>query len=241
MAEYERKRGMYMPKKILALAAALVLFVILSAVKNLPAQAEETLSPLGDWYAEIGGLPLQLTLTEDGTYTLSFPGLPEEPSKGAWELNDGFILLDGDDTAPFSWDGDRLTRRSLGLFFTREMPALYTPAEVLPDAALEQFAGAWRGAYAVLDGAALPASALGDDTILYIEENAVALTGNLFGEIIAEFVYDNGALSFASDGLSITLQLQQDGFLRMTLSAGDEELTLALGSYVPEGLMQEGD
>ena len=223
-----------MLKKILILALLLALCL-------LPAHAEEAPSPLGDWYAEIGGMPLQLTLTEDGTYTLSFPGLPEEPSKGAWELNDGFILLDGDENTPLSFDGDRLTRRSLGLFFTREAPALYTPAEIIPDAALEQFAGAWRSAYAILDGAALPASALEDDTVLYIEENAAALTGNLFGVIIAEFAWENGALSFAADGLAITLQLQQDGFLRMTVSAGDEEMALALGSFVPEGLRQESE
>ena len=225
---------MHMSKKTLALAAVLVLALCLPF-----AHAEEAPSPLGDWYAEIGGMPLQLTLTEDGTYTLSFPGLHDAPTQGAWELNDGFVILDGDDTAPFSWDGDRLTRRSLGLFFTREAPALYTPAEILPDAALEQFAGAWRGAYAILDGAALPASALEDDTILYIEENAAALTGNLFGEIVAEFVHENGALSFASDGLSITLQLQQDGFLRMTVSDGDEEMALLLTSYTPDFLASE--
>lgn len=203
------------------------------------ALAEETLSPLGDWYAEIGGMPLQLTLTEDGAYTLSFPGLPDAPTQGMWELNDGFIFLDGDETAPFSWDGDRLTRRSMGLFFTREAPSLCAPAEIFPDAALEDFAGAWRSAYVLMEGAALPASSLGDDTILYIEENAVALTGSLFGEIIAEFAYENGALSFASEALAVTLQLQQDGFLRMALSAENEEITLLLSSYMPERLRQE--
>ncbi len=85
---------MYMTKKILALVLALL--VILTAA----ALAEETLSPLGDWYAEIGGMPLQLTLTEDGAYTLSFPGLPDTPTQGTWELNDGFIFLDGGRNGP---------------------------------------------------------------------------------------------------------------------------------------------
>ena len=67
----------------------------------------------------------------------------------------------------------------------------------------------------------------------------MALTGSLFGEIIAEFAYKNGALSFASEALAVTLQLQQDGFLRMALSAENEEITLLLSSYMPERLRQE--
>ena len=78
-----------------------ILIAVLALALCLPmALAEETLSPLGDWYAEIGGMPLQLTLTEDGAYTLSFPGLPDAPTQGTWELNDGFIFLDGGRNGP---------------------------------------------------------------------------------------------------------------------------------------------
>ena len=67
-------------KSLLSLLLALALLVILTAA----AQAEEVSSPLGDWYAEIGGMPLQLTLTEDGsvitslTYAVTVPSLVPE-------------------------------------------------------------------------------------------------------------------------------------------------------------------
>ena len=49
---------------------------------------------LGDWYAELSGLAIQLTLAEDGAYALLVPG--SEPLAGVWAEEDGRLILDGE-------------------------------------------------------------------------------------------------------------------------------------------------
>ncbi len=73
---------------------------------------------LGDWYAELSGLAIQLTLGEDGAYTLLIPG--SEPLAGVWAEKDGQLILDGDEESPLLVLDDVLRFDALGLLFTRE-------------------------------------------------------------------------------------------------------------------------
>ena len=74
-------------KKAMALIAACIL-----ALAALSVSAEE--SPVtGDWYTDMGGMPVQLTLAGDGSYTLAVPG--GDSVTGTWVLDDGYIYMDG--------------------------------------------------------------------------------------------------------------------------------------------------
>ena len=64
----------------------------------------------------------------------------------------------------------------------------------------------------------------------------VALGGPLFGDVGVEMTFENGALSYTQDALTVTLALQSDGLLRLMVNNTSESLTLYLiGNYV-EGI-----
>lgn len=213
---------------------------LLLALSLMPALAEEIApSPLGDWYGDYHGVPLQLTFREDGAYALSYPGLPASAQEGQWTLDEGYIFLNGEEAAPLSFDGDRLSLPSLGLWFSREEIAPYAPGEINGQAALETFAGAWRSAYILTKGAALPAKLLKDDTRIYVEDARAALMGNLFGQMIVDLAFENGALTCQDGGLSLRMEMQADFLLRMTVEKDGEETVLVLSPYLTEGLFPE--
>lgn len=218
----------------------MMILLLALALALSPALAEEAApGPAGEWHAQTDGLALTLTLHENGAYTLSIPALRDSSAEGAWELRDGYVYLDGDENVPLNYTGDRLIQAAQGLFFSREPAAVYVPAGAVSDARPEDFAGAWRSAYVLLDGAALPAGLLDEDVRLYVEDTRAALTGGIFADSVLDFTYENGALSFAAGDFSILLQMQQDEALRMTLSAAGEEMTLILFSWMDEGLFPE--
>ena len=221
----------------------LALLVILSAAKDL-ALAEETAPEtdpalLGEWYAELDNLALTLTLNENGAYTLTYPALPDAAQTGRWDLRDGFVYLDGDEEEPLNYTGERLILGTPRLIFSREPADVYIPGEIDPEAALSDFAGGWRSAYTLAGDAALPASAVGEDVRFYVENTRAALTGTLFQDAIVDFNFENGALTYANQGFTLTLNLQTDHLLRFTLSAGGESVTLVCVSYLTEGLFPE--
>ncbi len=71
------------------------------------------------------------------------------------------------------------------------------------------------------------AEAAEEDAFVYIEGTNVALGGSRFGNVIRVFTAADGALTFTEGETGITLQLQEDGFLRLTV-AGSEPATLYL-------------
>ncbi len=82
-------------------------------------------------------------------------------------------------------------------------------------------------------GSVILSSAIGDDTALYIENGKVALAGQLFGRQIVEFVFENGALTAKVEGAKVTLQLQEDGLLRLTYEGGEAEVIYLLPAPDP--------
>ena len=85
----------------------------------------------------------------------------------------------------------------------------------------------------------LMADMLGEPSGAYIEGTSVALTGPLTGEALLEATYADGALRWANGNTAITLQLQQDGFLRLTLTAGENTVTLYLMGIPTEAPAEE--
>ena len=203
-------------KKLLAIVLTLALLLVPALAL---AEGEEA-APTGDWYGEANGLVLQLTLHEDGTYAAALVGSAQEAKSGAWALEDGFIYLDGALLPQISvLSDDALKWTEMDVFLRREQPWVYAPADPFA-APNELFDGYWRAQYVGLDGAMLFAEdALGEVVALYIEGQNVALGGDFFGNAIVEMAYADGALSLDLDGQPLTLQLQLDGFLRLTLPA----------------------
>ena len=207
---------------------------------EMPVPVEQAV--LGEWYASFQGLTVKLTL-DDGAYTLEFPGTGKG-SNGAWEIKDGMLYLEGNE-APLLPLDSALIWSAVNLVFSREQPVTYTPAEVYADAQAELFNGFWRAQFTQVGGArdtskrpavrgiqaggsVILSSAIGDDTALYLENGKAALAGTLFGRQIAEFSLTDGALTAKVDGAKVTLQLQQDGFMRLTYERGGETRVIYL-------------
>lgn len=179
---------------------------------------------LGDWFAEQAGLVIALSLTEDG-YTLSVPGT--DPQAGQWEEKDGMVVLDGDGESALLVLDDVLRLDALGLLFTREQPLTYVPADLFADASEGAFDGLWLAHFVAVGDGVMLAQALAEDAFVYIEGTNVALGGQRFGDVIRVFTPVEGAMTLTEGEATVTLQLQQDGFLRLTV-VGPEPVTIYL-------------
>ena len=171
---------------------------------------------IGDWFANRMGLAVSLTLSEDGSYVLSVPG--DEPQKGQWEARDGQLFLDGGQQIVLTPVNDILCLDELELFFTREQPQVYVPGDLLADVKEGGFDGLWKAQFVAVGDGTVLAQAMGEDAMLRIEGARVYMGGGRVSDAPVEFTLDHGALVLKGDGVSLTLQLQQDGFLRLTFS-----------------------
>ena len=212
-------------KKLLAILLSLSLLLVPAlALAEEEAPADIT----GLWYTEVEGMVVELTLNADGTYAVAIPAQPGESITGAWAEKDGFLYFDEIDLPQINVLGtDVLKWIDYDAFLRREAPLpIYTPAEPVADVPLEYYAGHWEALYVGVNGAMLFSDTLGSRTAALIDGTTVALVGPLTGETVLETAYADGALTWAADGVSVALALQQDGFLRLTLATGGEPLTL---------------
>ena len=200
--------------EILLLVCILLLSIMLTA------GAEENPAS-GCWYADLNGLSVTLTLSADGTYTFAAAILPENNQTGAWELRDGFVYLDGNEYVPLSFNGFTLTQVDLGLLFTREKPMGYIPADIMPDAAVDMFAGYWKAAYADVNGTPVPVAFLDDETDLYVDGHSAILGGPTLGDTQVKLISENSALFCDNEGVKAELLLQVDGLLRLTVTGSE--------------------
>ena len=224
-------------KKLLAILLSFALLL----VPALALGEEETPADItGLWYTEVEGMVVELTLNADGTYAVAIPAQPGESVTGAWAEKDGFLYFDGSDLPEINVLGtDVLKWIDYDAFLRREAPLIYAPGSLLSDAPVELFTGYWRAQYVAVNGAMLFADTLGAQSAALIDGTTVALIGPLTGETVLETAYENGALTWAADGVSIALALQQDGFLRLTLATDPETVTLYLLPYYVQGLSPE--
>ena len=224
-------------KKLLAILLSFALLLVPAlALGEEEAPADIT----GLWFAEVEGMVVELTLNADGTYAVAIPAQPGESVTGAWAEKDGFLYFDGSDLPQINVLGtDVLKWIDYDAFLRREAPLIYAPADPLSDAPVELFTGYWQAQYVAVNGAVLFADTLGSPTEALIDGTNVALIGPLTGETVLETAYADGALTWAADGVSIALALQQDGFLRLTLTTDPETVTLYLLPYYVQGLSPE--
>ena len=214
-------------------AVSLLVFLSMLTIALFTVIAEENAPVSGIWYSTTSGIPVRLTLSEDGSYTSAAPGT--DPVTGTWEERDGDLVLDGSETPELTMQDDKLLWNDMAAFFTREEQMVYTPAEIYADFDPALFRGYWKALYVDVDGIACLASALNDTTDLYVEGNSMILGGPLFGDLPVKAESADGALTCTAEGITVTLRMQQDSFLRMTVDTGEETLTWYLeAAGIPE-------
>ena len=192
--------------------------------------SEADMALTGDWFTAYEGMTFQITLNADGTYAASFPTQPDSQQTGTWVRADNAIYLDGSAFPDMILEGDEARCTAFDGVLHREQSETYAPAKVQADAPLESFAGHWQARYAAVEGTILNADAIEGPVDVLIDSTDVALGGDIFGDAIVAMTYDNGTLSLSQDGVTIALQLQTDSFLRLTLSADAETMTIYLQS-----------
>ena len=192
---------------------------------------------LGDWYAGENGLVMTLSFAEDGAYTLSVPG--QDPRQGTWALTeDNKLALDGDDAGALLPVNDTLLWKAQQVVFRREAPGTYVPGAVLATAKEGDFDGYWKSCYVAVGDGTMSSSAVGETTDVFVEGSRVALGGPLFGDVIVDMQLKDGALTYAAEGITVSLALQEDGLLRLTSTAGQPVTLYLLPTYV-EGISSE--
>ena len=107
--------------------------------------------------------------------------------------------------------------------------------EAVSDAQAGDFDGYWKSQFIAVGEGTVFASAVGDKTDVYIEGTSVALGGPLFGDVLVGMELRDGTLYYEAGSVSVTLTLQRDGFLRLTLG-GENSVTLYLFPAVPKAL-----
>ena len=170
---------------------------------------------IGDWYADVAGMTVTLTLSEDGTYALSVAG--GEAMTGKWEEKNGVLVMDGDEENPLLPTGGVIRMDSLNLFFTRELPEVFQPGAPIADVKEGSFDGYWKSCYTAVGEGTIRSEAIGEDTEIYIEGMKLATNGSLLPLAQYDCTIENGVLTFASEQGQVTLQLLEGGFLRLSL------------------------
>ena len=200
-----------------------IILILVLLLCCIPAGAEETATDIpGDWFGNLNGIPVKMTLNADGTYAVNIPGY--EPETGTWEEQDGYVYLNGSETPECCVIGDKLFLNEVLVFFSREQQDVYTPAAPTAEIPTEAWRGYWVCAYVDVDGTAYPASLLNDKTDLYVEGTSAILGGPVLCDIQVKMESADGALTCEADGAAVALQMQEDGFLRMTLTVDGEDL-----------------
>lgn len=201
------------------------------------AGAEEDVSSAltGDWYTDLSGVPVQMTLEEEGDYTLVLPGYA--PEKGTWEPKDGFVYLNGTEPPDLTVFGEKLLWNELLAFFTREKVDSYVPAELAEDVPENICDGYWKCVYVDVEGTPIAARAIGDKTDLYVEGTTAILGGLVFRDAQVKMENADSGLKCEVEGAAVRLQLQEDSLLRMTLTFEGEDMIwylLPASAGVPE-------
>ena len=229
---------------------SVVLAILLAVTLPVGVKAAEAADVLGDWYGNMFGISVTMTLEENGTYKMVMPIDTEDATEGTWELSGDKIILDGDESSALTIDGDTLsiTEDDMSITFTREPAGNFSGSEPKTDAVLEDYAGNWIGAYVSMFGITIDTAMAGMDIVVTIDGNNVSMaSGSLEINETIPFEFRDGALvvdadtlktlageSFATEGSSMKLQLQQDGTLCASLSYGSESVDFYMNPATEE-------
>lgn len=225
-------------KKRISLALTLILTLTLLCTGAFA----ETIDHSGDWYADLYGFTLRITLNPDGSYTNAIEG--EDPDSGFWEMAGTDVLLDkgtsdemilvydaGSDSLYADIDGEDL------LFF-REPPVKFEMAA--PRAGivtLEDMGGNWTTKMVGFLGTYLTPEQIQFTLDLSIDTSCATLTFTIDGEattITAGGNFSGNTLVLSmyneetAEECTINVQLLVDGTMSATTDMFGEEIVFVL-------------
>ena len=248
-------------KKLIALLMVLALCCLM-----IPAMAEEDVT--GEWYGPYFSMAFTLTLNEDGTFTLDVLPAGQRAGEGTWTRDgDRMTLVVPDIDAPADGvvadgvpaesmmaegtlaDGTlTLSLNGQTVAFTREPVEVFTPAEVNPEAAAEDFNGLWDAAY-IASGIMLTATTEDNADSFVLENGTLTLTDPEHSSLAFWFGTDPITLEYADGTLLYTQEIPmgeesmtfimkammlQDGMLGLSLDMGYGESIIYMIKRVVE-------
>lgn len=149
-----------MRKKILSIALA-----VMMAIPTMPVMAASNKDVLGDWYANIYGVGIQVTFRKGGSYLISMDGVNNgDPEEGTWKMTgDAITLNEGEENSMnLTVKGNSISADSGEFTLSREETAYdgYTPAKVV-DADEKDFDGIWKADYVSTGNITAPVDVFG--------------------------------------------------------------------------------
>lgn len=217
-------------KKILTAIVTLMMLAVLAC----GAVAEDV---TGEWYAEVYGMVMKMTVNADNTYVLEAGG---DAAPGTWELDGANLIVDkGTETESiFTYDAAAQTLDMAGeMLFTRTAIEAWAPAAVRAEAGLADFEGVWSATNVDAFGALLPVDAAGvymdavitganvSVTINFIEPETFEGEGVMDGNALRMHVPAKDEYSEASD---FTIYALEDGMISVTTELFSEPATFYL-------------
>lgn len=149
-----------MRKKILSIALA-----VMMAIPTMPVMAASDKDVLGDWYANIYGVGIQITFRKGGSYLISMDGVNNgDPEEGTWKMTGDAITLDEgeENSMNLTVKGNSISADSGEFTLSREETEYngYTPAGVV-DAKEKDFDGVWKADYVSTGNITAPVDVFG--------------------------------------------------------------------------------
>lgn len=149
-----------MRKKILSIALA-----VMMAIPTMPVMAASDKDMLGDWYANIYGVGIQVTFRKGGSYLISMDGVNNgDPEEGTWKMTGDAITLDEgeENSMNLTVKGNSISADSGEFTLSREETEYdgYTPAKVV-DADEKDFDGIWKADYVSTGNITAPVDVFG--------------------------------------------------------------------------------
>ena len=217
-------------KKTLTVIVALMMLAMIAC----GAVAEDV---TGEWYAEVYGMVMKMTVNADNTYVLEAAG---DVAPGTWELDGTNLIVDkGTETeGVFAYDAAAQTLDMAGeMLFTRTAIEAWAPAAVCAEAALADFEGVWEATNVDCFGSLLPVDAAGvymdavitganvSVTINFVEPETFEGEGAMEGNALKLHVPAKDEYSEASD---FTCNVLEDGMIAITTELFSEPATFYL-------------
>lgn len=237
-----------MRKKILS-----IMLAVMMAIPTMPVMAASDKDVLGDWYANIYGVGIQVTFRKGGSYLISMDGVNNgDPEEGTWKMTgDAITLDDGEENSiNLTVKGDNISADSGEFTLSRDEAEYdgYTPAEVV-DAEKKDFDGIWKADYVSTGNITAPVDVFGISRV-FISVKSGKLELLLDSDVYSKpldaddltIEFKDNAYTFTSnsekdanssnaDGNEETdasvngmLQMQEDNMVKMTINTGGSDM-----------------
>ena len=219
-----------------------LILILCMACMMIPAMAEEDMT--GEWYADLYGMEVTLTLNTDQSAKMTLTGMGDIAEYTWVESNGLFVLTETTEGAKLEGsykDGEiRINDGEDEFVFTREHVEGIQVAEVNPDAAAEEFEGTWAISSVRAEGVHARAADVGLGEIgAVIEKGTITFTGNtddisfFFGKDPIQMTYENGGLNYKNDIVLgeetvegvLACEMLQDGMLALTVIINGDGVT----------------